>query len=321
VGKPTHTRPTDRSFNRRLFAKLRRTWTPHSTVQRDQYIQSCAEFLREIEVVTEERDMIRRMQLMELAWLRNDLDHHYAHPVQRGWVNNLRSWSATADFQRVWPRARATFSQEFVRFCERALNVNQPSVLHFELDGSSSLPHPDAWADLNREFGQEFLSFFRSLDRTDHTSWRGNAEEYLEKVRTNAGTQCWLIGYGDPATDDGIVKDASQLTMVVGVAAVFEPLIPRDKPPGARELLLWVRGQFRMTGVGAVAMRILLKQERGNWNSSPPFARLPRIGSGRAEQMQRAMWVQFMNDFDFYGVPLTEQAWEERELRVRYSPP
>lgn len=72
-----------------------------------------------------------------------------------------------------------------------------------------------------------------------------------------------------------------------------------------------------MTGVGSVAMRLLLDTLK---KSKPMFVRLPIEGSGPAEQLQRAMWVQFMNDFDFYGVPPTGAAWEERELRVQYLP-
>ena len=72
-----------------------------------------------------------------------------------------------------------------------------------------------------------------------------------------------------------------------------------------------------MSGVGSVVFRLLQENRKLN---NKLFARLPRSGSGQAEQMQRAMWVQFMNDFDFYGVPSVETDWEGREIHVQYDP-
>ena len=343
VATRAHTSQVHR-FNRQLFSRLRRQWTPTSAAFREAYAQSCVDSLREGERPKErtdeppvdardpragdERAIVRRIQLMELAWLRNDLSRNYAHPVLRGWVNTFRKWSSEVPFQRLWAEVRSEFSQDFVCFCERALNVNRPSVLLVPVSlVSASLDKSPDWTAMRGEFGEEFMPYLKD-------AWAGRPapavprmpggefSNYLEEVKKAKG-ECWLITYGDPEQDDRILtgSQSGKVRHVVGFVAKFDPVISNGTPAVARELLLWFRGSYRMAGVGGTVMRVLRKA--GEFKKpklpGPLFARLPRIGGGSAEQLQRAMWVQFLNDFDFYGVPPTGAAWEEKEIRVAYK--
>ena len=221
-------------------------------------------------------------------------------------------------FQEVWRRVRSEFSHEFVQFCERALNVNPPSVLVLR---SGTPSYVSRWDEMRREFGQEFLSYFVAMPPVMGFRHTRNPSGYLGEIAGQFASNYWLIGYGEPTEQDGVVSDTARIQNIVGFVAVFDPILTNGTPTDASEFLLWVRGAYRMAGVGAVAMRLLFTE-----GAAPPlkgkklFARFPKIGTGFAEQLQRAMWVQFMNDFDFYGVPPTGAAWEQRELRVQYLP-
>lgn len=311
-------------FKRRLFGKLRRQWTPCSTALREQYIQSCVESLREGErpqADGDERTIIRRIQLMELEWLRNDLTHNYSHPIQRGWVNTFRDWAAGEGFRRLWPRMRCEFSREFVRFCERALGVGRPAV---QLVRAEDLPRDlGGWAtELTAEFGREFHTYLASARASGLPVYYGQPEAYLhEKMTTNRGS-CWLIGYGAPNARDAIVAPEAlpSVTHIVGVAAAFPLRRNKTDQLDRDEFLLWIRGPYRMAGVGAAAMRLLFADGAAPLRGKRLLSRFPRSGTGPAEQLQRATWVQFMNDFDFYGVRPSGAAWEQSELRVEYTP-
>jgi len=356
-------------FNRRFFAKLRRTWTPATALQTDKYLESCRDFLLQIDgddgraherrltgdladifrnigntradvrLATESEDdrvQVKRAQLMEMAWLMNDLDRSYSHPIQRGWVNTMRAWTTEPAFQAMWPQMRTVFSQGFVRFCERALNVNQPSIQLLHVTATIPDIHAEKWESMRREFGQDFLPYLTAKVAKPNgrpnevESWwklgtnPGKPEEYLSDVLGKDKPQFWLIGYGEPGIDDAVVPSESpeRLLHIVGVVALFDPILPfKEFPRDSRELLLWIRGKYRMAGIGGVAMRLLNGNIRGV--GVPVFSRLPRLGSGPAESLQRAMWIQFMNDFDFYGIrPLGPEAldWEKRELRVQFTP-
>ncbi len=339
-------------FNRQLFSKLRRLWTPCSTALSEKYLESCGEFMKfiagsdqrahqrelaadivgvmsaglpnvsTVRVPSEgdaERAQDRRMQLMEMVWQLNDLSQNYTHPIQRGWISTMRRWTSMPEFQKIWPLVRSEYSQEFVRFCERALNVNQPSILlePIKLIKGAPTHNHDDWMAMQREFGQEFLSYLQKKDASKIPIWKGKPEEYLQAIAKVNEASYWLIGYSDPDQDNAMLSTPApgRLKHIVGIVAIFDPVIHAENGEAkSRELLLWIRGQYRMSGVGSVVFRLL--QENGKLNEKL-FARLPRSGSGHAEQMQRAMWVQFMNDFDFYGVTLSGADWEGREIRVQ----
>src|SRR5205085_1675207 len=76
-----------------------------------------------------ELHMVNEMlQAMELAWFGMKLDTYHAHPLNLGWMNSFRRWTGAPLFHRYWPFLRGEYSQDFVRFCERALNLRPTEV-------------------------------------------------------------------------------------------------------------------------------------------------------------------------------------------------
>lgn len=329
-----------RGFHRTLFSHLRRQWLPSAVHQDDNYIESCERYLRYLagnrppaarEIVGEDGERIVlpdsesptkaelhevnwRVQMYEVAWLQNGLDGTYSHPIQRGWITSMREYTASPAFQRCWPIIRSAYSQGFVRFCEGALNANPPSVKWCNRPDAHDRTTKE-WRELAAEFETEFLAYFLEKGKRDL------AATYLAEALDRAGRQFWLVGDDGTVLNDGEREATKPLKRIAGVIAVLDtPLL--DVQDDDRELFIWIRGGSRLAGFGGTALRGIVRAIRDELKTSGKklFARFPFMGRGAAEQLQGALWIQFMNDFDFYGVPPTGAEWEERELRVQYLP-
>src|SRR5262249_30770641 len=141
-----------RRARRALFSALRRSWFPPPPELAERYAEACdacAETIRDLGTVPDLRplnhdfypELIRMglvreedqasvtvfraidqmMQIMELSYMGIQLDRYHAHPLNRGWMNTFRRWTATEAFQRFWPILAGTYSKDFVEFCERTL--------------------------------------------------------------------------------------------------------------------------------------------------------------------------------------------------------
>jgi hypothetical protein len=64
------------------------------------------------------------IQLMEDVYLDLDLEHQWAHPDNRGWMNLFRHWSWSGMFQVTWAICASTYGLRFQRFCSRRLDLN-----------------------------------------------------------------------------------------------------------------------------------------------------------------------------------------------------
>ena len=65
------------------------------------------------------------LQVMENAWLSLNLDAHYAHPLNRGWMAVFHRWTNAETFRRHWPVLRSEFGRGFVSFCEKQMRLGQ----------------------------------------------------------------------------------------------------------------------------------------------------------------------------------------------------
>jgi GNAT superfamily N-acetyltransferase len=73
-----------------------------------------------------------QIQLMENVFLGVRLGEHYAHPLNRGWMNLFRRWTSAQTFRRWWPILRGTFSPAFVEFSERHLYLPMHSQFVYQ---------------------------------------------------------------------------------------------------------------------------------------------------------------------------------------------
>lgn len=62
-------------------------------------------------------------QVMEEIWLAAELDLHWAHPVNEGWMSYLHRWASTPTFRRWWPVLRPIFDVHFRDFIKDRFGV------------------------------------------------------------------------------------------------------------------------------------------------------------------------------------------------------
>ena len=68
------------------------------------------------------------MQLMEDVYLDLDLEHEYAHPDNRGWINLFKHWSWCPMFQATWAVCAGTYGARFQSFCKLRLDLDMGAV-------------------------------------------------------------------------------------------------------------------------------------------------------------------------------------------------
>jgi len=74
-----------------------------------------------------------QLQLMENVFLALKLAQYHAHPLNRGWMNLFRRWTASPTMRLLWPSLKSRYSRDFVAFAEYQLNLSgMPPVIKKE---------------------------------------------------------------------------------------------------------------------------------------------------------------------------------------------
>lgn len=278
------------------------------------------------------------LNVLELAWLGIELDSHYAHPMNRGWVNAFRRWTTTETFQRYWPVLRAEYSKDFVRFCERALNLPAalPRLFRAPPGFDPKAPPPEtpepaavgwfrtALADLGREFGREWGEELGRLAAGPnkppvHKAWLA---EVVGEVAADREPLLWVLAAaaGDvPPPADPLLPGVppEEADYPIGVVAVYPVKPPAEKEGEAwYEVFFWIRGAYRSLGHGrTVAVHLVRDQpgaggrvgnalrEHNKGKKIRVQARFPNYVEGEADRLQRTLWATFFYDFDFRRGP------------------
>jgi hypothetical protein len=343
-------------FNRRFFSAVRRQWLPVPAQSREHYLASCRDYMRlaggllsndnlarlGFDVFPELQTMFHQaapqpnthlaafpaeadlftvaslIQLMEMVWLENDLDRYHSYPANRGWMNMFRRWTAAAEFRKYWPVVRCEYSRGFVRFCEKALNLDELPVQWFRVENLDDDPWKQYLSDLDAEFFAEWGTFLaRQCDPQ-----MCQPDEYLRTacsrsapVANDSRPAVWALTTGRPATREGSLPNWDTTAHPLGLVVVFDPIL--DAEWQSQEFLVWVRGAYRSAGIASASVPRILHELSALLPSEVPLmSRYPRIGTVHADRVQRALWLTFMNDNDFEIVPPNEQPWAAAEVRV-----
>jgi GNAT superfamily N-acetyltransferase len=242
------------------------------------------------------------LQAMENAWLSLNLDVHYAHPLNRGWMDVFYRWTTSKTFRRYWPVVRSEFARRFVSFCERQMRVGEVRVELRPLQDDSSVPEV-----LCREFADQWPRPHEGLP------------ERLARARAAKPhpLPCWLIRVG--------MADSEPAEPACGIILVHPNGGPRpalaSRSAGTRpeelvagegpeyEFLIWVRGAYRNSGVGKRALDEALRRLRKQWPQ--PFSLVVRLlnreVTGPGGRLLRRMWLTFFHHHDFRRVYPTGQ--------------
>jgi ribosomal protein S18 acetylase RimI-like enzyme len=231
--------------------------------------------------------LVQMLQIMENAWLSLNLDVHYAHPLNRGWMDIFYRWTNTPLFRRHWPVLRSEFARGFVSFCEKQVHMGHVDVVCEDLPADRPLPDV-----LTREFEDE------------RTEWGPGG---LQQRRRDPWGQarCWLIHaqMADPGGRLGLPPKETPCGFVLVWHDLPGPERP-DEPWRAYDFLIWVRGAYRNCGIGREAVFKILKKFYDQQWPAPPYrlvVRLP-VGNltGPGGSLLRAMWETFFHHLDFH---------------------
>src|SRR5207253_438912 len=76
------------------------------------------------------------------AWLSLNLEEHYAHPLNRGWLDVFHRWTNARTVRKLWPILRSEFSRSFAAFCERELGMRRVDLdVHIQQIGQKDVIH------------------------------------------------------------------------------------------------------------------------------------------------------------------------------------
>ena len=196
-------KPRLRCVSRALFAEARNLPAPYrktpdasrkpAGVDTDQYYTD----LHEVDYL---------LQVMELAWLANELDKFAAHPLSRGWMNVFRRWTASGVFQRFWPVLRGNFSREFVRFCSVALNLDELPVKWCRIPDPAVEPWKTILYNLGVQFQREWAESLRAIERLNPPQQRDYLRTAVSHSKGAKGQfLAWVITNGRGGEESGVL--------------------------------------------------------------------------------------------------------------------
>jgi hypothetical protein len=256
-----------------------------------------------------EMHMVNEMlQVMEMIWFAMKLDGYHAHPLNCGWMNLFRRWSSSPTFQKYWPVLRGEYSQDFVRFCGRALNMVPAAVTSERLGSAAAVAaRLGDVAVMDREFVQEWAF---EADRLGWLTTGRYLRDAVEQATAFAGRPqhpreplVWLLAVSDGP--DGLPHRPCGLVCAA----------PPFRGAGTDlELLVWLRGPYRTLGIGRLALQTILPEiiaELGPLGQDLPapyrlLVYYPEGGANKADRLQKAMWMNFFFDYGFRSVTTTD---------------
>jgi hypothetical protein len=253
--------------------------------------------------LVELRAVSQTLQVMEIAWYGVKLNEFHAHPMNRGWMNTFRRWTAPAVFRRYWPVLRAEYSAPFVRFCEQSLNL-QPTRADYKR-------YQNADAGLLKALGEEFLQewgdelpaaqpYFPSHKADPFSAMADYAATDVQKFGpSGAAPFVWLLnqvgGTAGPPLQD----------LPCGFACVWRPRDPNaGQPQCDANFFVWLRGAYRTMGIGTdIVPRIIDDEVIPELLGYPlkagasPLRRLtayyPLAQRGAGSRLEQSRWMNF----------------------------
>jgi hypothetical protein len=257
-----------------------------------------------------ELNMVNEMlQVMEMVWFAMKLDAYHAHSLNRGWMNLFRRWTSSPTFHRHWPFLRGAFSQDFVQFCERALNMTATDIVRQRMDASALRGWLAEVEEMDVEFEREWAAERDVLRWLTTGRYLSEAAALACKFqRDNPSLPCPLVWRVAMRDNLGTVMKRS-----CGVVCVWPPFLDAGTDS---EILIWLRGPYRNLGIGKVCLTKILEEidqslgelARPNGEHRRLVTYYPNSRVDRADRLDRAQWMNFFFDHGFRSVPAGDQS-------------
>jgi hypothetical protein len=174
------------------------------------------------------------LQVMENAWLSLNLDVHYAHPLNRVWMDVFHRWTSAATVRRHWPILRSEFARGFVSFCEKQMRLGVVEGVVIEVNKVKLTPRH--MRRLCLEFADQWPEE-RDLKKRlqEKYAWLVYAKNSYPGQQT---TQTDALPYG-----------------VIHLTELGE-----KNRLATYDFFVWIRGAYRNSGLGHTAVRTFLNR-------------------------------------------------------------
>ncbi len=300
------------SVNRQLrddvFQRLRQELYPETRDGNPAHAPQVSYHPGALPTASTELQMISELfKAMEMVWFGLKLDDNHAHPLNRGWMNLFRRWTSSPTVHAHWPFLRGELGQEFVRFCEQALNMIPVQVLPEALDRHSIPGHLSEIREMDLEFCEEWAG------EQDHLHWLTTGRYLidavvgalaLEKSENLGMPMVWRL-----AMSDG---HGGSMQRACGLACAGPAFLGSGRN---LEFLIWLRGPYRDLGIGRLAMPTILNQIKATLKqavqAAQPFRLVcyyPNNQVNRADRLAKAQWLNFFFDLGFRSAPPDDPA-------------
>jgi hypothetical protein len=195
------------------------------------------------------------LQLMESTWLSVRGDRVEAQLLSRGWLNAFRRWTSSPMFRHHWLRLRGEYSPDFVRFCERELNLSLgfpfAQLLKMPESEKSAGNYPSPLTSIASEFRMEWR-------QEDFERWITRAR--ADQLYICEGTQVpaiWWIRLSDlPLIEKLSVSSLNEKQFepppnatIINCGLILA-YTSDDCQPNRVDLLVWIRPAYRNLGIG-----------------------------------------------------------------------
>lgn len=262
-----------------------------------------------------------QLQLMENVFLALNLAQYHSHPLNRGWMNLFRRWTAAHTMRLLWPSLKSLYSKGFVAFAEYQLNLSGMPIVPKKAPEaqSSRLPHLIALRNPEEKAAALDLPSYERLFKELGQEWPKDSskenyalyfEPFEQAVRVDRETDVekmpviWTVSH--PETE---AKE------IWGVALLaFHP-----KDSNLQRLMIWVRPAYRGIGLGTKLLDAVIplgkEREEQFHNLIVVLPPLRRDKPGYGEEM--AGWLRF---YSRKGFVRTTHKDAERILGQSFDP-
>ena len=242
-----------------------------------------------------------QVQLMENVFLGLRLAEHYAHPLNRGWMNLFRRWATTPMFRRCWPIICGTFSRAFVEFAECHLYVPQSSGLTYLqrplTETSIHAVHAQLVSEwmIETQIPEDFVAALKAPYQLPTTSSRD----------PSAVWSAWI--HFD--TDSVAPTHVSQGELLGVVVLASRTQTPDEHSKTSLTIYGWIRAGYRDLGIRhelyTRALQALQStQARQAGHSIEVTVDLgPDLPAHASSQHPKADWISFHEQIGFVRVP------------------
>ncbi|WP_422924369.1 patatin-like phospholipase family protein [Singulisphaera sp. PoT] len=252
------------------------------------------------------------LQIMENAWVGLGLKGHYDMPIDRGWMNVFRRWSATKAFLRSWPILRPEFNPDFVIFCESQLHLSTgrwPWLISLDRetdkDAMSFNTRSVAWLseEFRREWPDEAWNQVRNARRDLPALIDRTRDSHDNPVESSADFISSSLIVQGPAGEKPAIASDDRFACGIVVVCHSPEIIPTQlrglNPSDLLELFVWIRRAHRSIGLGSRCIRQILGKLDKLGSTKTLMVRYPKPDRKTDRDLEMAMWKSFYSLYDF----------------------